>query len=126
MITLLLVLLAVLDSTQAARAQPLGKSPKVGILARESRPSGRIQAFLQGLRDLGHVEGQNIIIEYRGSEDVSKLEPLAIELVREKVDVINKRLVYTGQGTHLLFLEKNRMNLFREVQLFLDEPHSAG
>ena len=39
---------------------------------------------------------------------------------------VNKRLVYMGQGTHLLFLEKNRMNLFREVQLFLDEPHSAG
>ena len=88
MITLFLVLLAVLDSTQAVMAQPLGKIPRVGILARESRPSGRIQVFLQGLRDLGHVEGQNIIIEYRGSEDISKLEPLAIELVREKVDVI--------------------------------------
>ena len=64
MIILFLVLLAVLDSTQAAMAQPLVKIPKVGILARDSRPSGRIQAFLQGLRDLGYVEGQNIIIEY--------------------------------------------------------------
>jgi pimeloyl-ACP methyl ester carboxylesterase len=35
-----------------------------------------------------------------------------------------KRFVQIGQGTHLLFLEKNRMQLFREVQLFLDEPDS--
>jgi hypothetical protein len=32
-----------------------------------------------------------------------------------------KRLVQIGEGTHVIFLEKNRMHLFREVQLFLDE-----
>jgi pimeloyl-ACP methyl ester carboxylesterase len=37
-----------------------------------------------------------------------------------------KRLVQIGQGTHLVFLEKNRIQLFREVQLFLDEPYSAN
>jgi hypothetical protein len=37
-----------------------------------------------------------------------------------------KRLVQIGQGTHLVFLEKNRIHLFREVQLFLDEPRSAN
>jgi pimeloyl-ACP methyl ester carboxylesterase len=37
-----------------------------------------------------------------------------------------KRLVEIGQGSHLLFLEKNRAQLFREVQLFLDEPTSAN
>jgi pimeloyl-ACP methyl ester carboxylesterase len=37
-----------------------------------------------------------------------------------------KRLVQIGHGTHLLFLEKNRIQLFREVQLFLDESHSAN
>jgi pimeloyl-ACP methyl ester carboxylesterase len=37
-----------------------------------------------------------------------------------------KRLVQIGEGTHLVFLEKNRMHLFREVQLFLDEPRSAN
>jgi pimeloyl-ACP methyl ester carboxylesterase len=36
-----------------------------------------------------------------------------------------KRLVQIGEGTHLVFLEKNRMHLFREVQVFLDEPRSA-
>jgi len=34
----------------------------------------------------------------------------------------SKRLVQIGEGTHLVFLEKNRIQLFREVQLFLDEP----
>ena len=34
-----------------------------------------------------------------------------------------KRLVQIGEGSHLLFMEKNRMQLFREVQLFLDEPN---
>ena len=37
-----------------------------------------------------------------------------------------KRLVQIGQGTHLVFLEKNRLQLFREVQLFLEEPRSAN
>jgi esterase/lipase len=37
-----------------------------------------------------------------------------------------KRLVQIGQGTHLVFLEMNRRHLFREVQLFLDEPRSAN
>ena len=37
-----------------------------------------------------------------------------------------KRLVQIGEGTHLVFLEKNRLHLFHEVQLFLDEPRSAN
>jgi esterase/lipase len=38
----------------------------------------------------------------------------------------SKRLVQIGEGTHLIFLEKNRIQLFREVQLFLDEPPLAN
>jgi pimeloyl-ACP methyl ester carboxylesterase len=41
-------------------------------------------------------------------------------------NALYKRLVQIGHGTHLLFLEKNRIQLFREVQLFLDESHSAN
>lgn len=37
-----------------------------------------------------------------------------------------KRLVQIGESTHLLFLEKKRIQLFHEVQLFLDESHSAN
>ena len=37
-----------------------------------------------------------------------------------------KRYVELGEGTHFIFLEKNRMELFREVQLFLDEAHQPA
>ena len=49
----------------------------------------RIEAFRQGLRDLGYVEGKNIIIEWRSAEGaLDHLPALAAELVRLKVDVI--------------------------------------
>jgi putative tryptophan/tyrosine transport system substrate-binding protein len=48
-----------------------------------------VQDFRQGLRDLGYVEGQNIVIEYRYAEGrAEQLPDLAAELVRLKVDVI--------------------------------------
>ena len=59
------------------------------ISARPSTASRRIQAFQQGLRELGYVEGKNIVIEYRYAE--GKLEPvpeLAAELVRLGVDIL--------------------------------------
>lgn len=48
----------------------------------------RVEAFRQGLRERGWVEGQNIAIEWRGAEDPDRLPDLAAELVRLKVDVI--------------------------------------
>src|SRR5713226_5011858 len=66
-------------------AQQPKKVSRVGIL--DSVPSPRTEAFRQGLRDLGYVEGQNLAIESRfGSDD--RLPDLAAELVRLKVDVI--------------------------------------
>ena len=57
--------------------------------------SARTQAFRQGLRELGYVEGKNIVIEWRRHEGkVDRLPALATELVRLKVDVI----VVTGVG----------------------------
>jgi putative tryptophan/tyrosine transport system substrate-binding protein len=70
------------------RTQKPTKVPRIGFLAPQSQPAGRIEAFRQGLRDLGYIEGQNIKIEYRGDEDRSQLARLVTELVREKVDVI--------------------------------------
>src|SRR5262245_14447809 len=68
-----------------AQAQQTKKVFRVGIL--ENAPSPRTEAFRQGLRDLGYVEGQNLAIESRfGTGD--RLPDLAAELVRLKVDVI--------------------------------------
>jgi putative ABC transport system substrate-binding protein len=67
------------------------KVPRIGFLAVGSR-DGRaflIEGFLQGLRDHGYVEGQNIVIEYRFSADRNdRLPELAAELVALKVDLI--------------------------------------
>ncbi len=71
--------------------QPATKVPRIGFLTSASRTdeSPRIEEFRQGLRDLGYVEGKNIVIEWRraeGSRD--RQRGLAAELVRLKVDVI--------------------------------------
>jgi ABC-type uncharacterized transport system substrate-binding protein len=71
--------------------QPAAKGPRIGFLAVGSR-EGRaflIEGFLQGLRERGYVEGQNIVIEYRFSEDRNdRLPALAAELVAMKVQLI--------------------------------------
>ena len=71
--------------------QPAAKVPRIGFLAVGSR-EGRafmIEGFLQGLREHGYVEGRNIVIEYRFSEDRNdQLPALAAELVASKVQLI--------------------------------------
>src|SRR5258708_32538580 len=68
----------------AARAQPTGRARRIGMLV----PPIRLDAVRQGLRDLGYVEGRNILIEYRPSQPADRLPGLAAELVRLKVDLI--------------------------------------
>ena len=80
-----------------AQAQQATKIFRIGFLTGASLSSqfARNEAFRQGLRDLGYVEGKNIIIEWRSSEGKEDLRPaLAAELVRLKVDVI----VAVGSG----------------------------
>jgi len=80
--------LALLAAPLAAPAQQSGKTARVGILFFVTSPL-LDEAFRQGLRELGYVEGQNIAIEYRSAEGKSERLPgLAAELVRLKVDVI--------------------------------------
>ena len=71
-------------------AQPARHTPRVGFLVRgASGPSDNVEAFRQGLRELGYVEGQNVVIEYRYTENRDdRLEMLATDLVRTQVDVI--------------------------------------
>ena len=74
----------------AAALQP-NKVPRVGYLNAVSpfSVSDRIAAFRQGLRELGYVEGKDIIIESRYAEGkLDRLPALAAELVRLKVEVI--------------------------------------
>jgi putative tryptophan/tyrosine transport system substrate-binding protein len=79
-----------LASFSAAEAQQSTRIPRIGYLQIPTSPNpARIEAFRQGLRELGYVEGKNIVIEYRSSEGKpDRLPALAAELVRLKVDVI--------------------------------------
>jgi putative ABC transport system substrate-binding protein len=74
-----------------AQAQQPTKIPRIGYLTAGflSAQSARIEAFRQGLRELGYAEGKNIFIEYRQAEGkFDRLPALAAELVRHKVDII--------------------------------------
>src|SRR5262249_38630429 len=75
----------------SADAQQLAKAPRIGFLGGSSPSaiSARIEAFRQGLRELGYVEGKNIVIEWRSAEGKrDRLPSLVAELVRLKVDII--------------------------------------
>jgi putative ABC transport system substrate-binding protein len=74
----------------AAMAQQPEKIPRIGYLSpRSATLRERDESFRQGLRELGYVEGKNIVIEYRFAEGkFDRLPELAAELVQLKVDVI--------------------------------------
>ena len=87
----ILVIVAHLTVGVVAAAQQPARIPRIGILitASASSHSARVEAFRQRLRELGYVEGKNIVIEYRSAEGkLDRLPALAAELVRLKVDVI--------------------------------------
>jgi ABC-type uncharacterized transport system substrate-binding protein len=74
----------------AVGAQPT-KIPRIGYVSSTSpsAASSRIEAFRQGLRELGYIEGKNLVIEWRFAEGkLDRLPALAAELVRLNVDVI--------------------------------------
>jgi ABC-type uncharacterized transport system substrate-binding protein len=88
----LLVALAggVLAVSRAAEAQEAAKIARIGYLASNLAASPHLhEAFRQGLRDLGYVEGRNVVIEYRDAEGkFERLSALAGEMVALKVEVI--------------------------------------
>lgn len=85
-----LVVLAIAPFPLAYAQQPKKVPRGIGFLSfigRSNSPAPNIEAFRQGLRDLGYVEGENIVIEHRNAEG-NRLSDLAAELIRLKVDII--------------------------------------
>jgi putative ABC transport system substrate-binding protein len=83
----------------AARAQQSATVARIGFLGATSASSwaNRVEAFRLGLRDLGYMEGKNLVIEFRwADESYDRLPTLAAELVRLKVDVL---VTYGTPGT---------------------------
>jgi putative ABC transport system substrate-binding protein len=106
-----------------AQAQEAKKIPRVGYLTLASLSSNlpRREAFLEGLRNLGYVEGQNIVIEYRYAESkAERLAELATELVRLKVDVI------VAGGTQVNVAAKKATGTIPIVMANADDPVGSG
>src|SRR5262245_29687819 len=88
---------ALLSTASFIEAQQPKKVPRIGYLSAATRPSmsASTEAFRQGLRDLGYVEGKNIVIEWRFAEgNPDRVPTLLSDLVRLKADVI----VTAGSG----------------------------
>ena len=116
-------LLALCVAPFAAQAQQVGKVYRIGYLSAPTRQSVEraLKAFLRALRELGWVEGQNLVIEYRWAEGkVERLPDLAAELVRSKVDVI----VAPAQSAALA--AKNATNSIPIVMIFPHDPVGIG
>jgi putative ABC transport system substrate-binding protein len=73
-----------------ARAQQSGELPRLGFLGvgTPSAEAYRVEALRAGLRELGYIEGKNLIIEFRWADGPEQLQAAATDLVRIKVDVI--------------------------------------
>ena len=88
------VVCGVLAAPLAGRAQQVGKVYRIGILEAipATQNSANLDALRRGLRDLGYVEGRNLVIDYRSADGRAERFPdLASELVRLKVDLIVTR-----------------------------------
>ena len=71
----------------AAGAQQARPLPRIGYLSFGFSSLGA-DAFAQGLRDFGYIDGQNVLVEYRGAGELGQLDALAAELVARKVEII--------------------------------------
>jgi putative ABC transport system substrate-binding protein len=106
-----------------ADAQQTPKVPRIGFLVANlaARPHLR-EAFRQGLRDLGYVEGRNVVIESRDAEGkIERLPALAAELVALKVDVI-----VTAGGTPTALAAKQATRTLPIVFAAASDPVQSG
>ena len=103
----------------AARAQQLTKSYRIGMLETISPAlnAPQLDAFRNGLRELGYVEGQQYVIEYRSTDGRAERFPeLAIELVRVGVDLI------VARGTPASIAAKNATSTTPVIMASVGDP----
>jgi putative ABC transport system substrate-binding protein len=120
-----LTLLFVLALSTPAEAHQPKKVPRIGYLVSGSlsstRETGQVEAFRQGLREIGYVEWQNIVIEYRYAEGVEeRLLKLAAELEQLNVEVI------FANGTIATQAAKNAAKTIPIVMASVTDPVGAG
>jgi len=107
----------------AAQAQEAARIARIGFLSLNVAPNRHLgESFRQGLRDLGYVEGRNVVIEYRDAEGKpERLPDLAAELVALKVDVI-----VTGGGTPTAMAAKQATSTLPIVFTSAPDPVTDG
>jgi putative ABC transport system substrate-binding protein len=113
----------ILAAPLAADAQQAGKVYRIGYLSAPTRASVEqaLQAFLRALRDLGLVEGQNLVIEYRWADGkIERLPDLAAELVR-----LNVELIVAPAGSAALAAKKATSSI-PIVMIFPSDPVGLG
>jgi putative ABC transport system substrate-binding protein len=114
---------ALLAAPLAAGAQQAGKVFRIGYLSAPTRESveGILEAFLRALRELGWIEGQNVVIEYRWAEgDLERLPGLAQDLVRRNVDVI------VAPAASAALAAKQATSTIPIVMIFPNDPVGQG
>jgi putative tryptophan/tyrosine transport system substrate-binding protein len=118
-----LALLALGAAPFAAEAQQAAKVARIGYLSPNVASSPALRdAFLQGLRDLGYVEGRNVVIEYRDAEGkLERVPALAAELVALKVDVI-----FVGGGTRVSLAAMQATKTIPVVFTGVGDPVTSG
>ena len=119
--SLILVAAMLLAVSSMVEAQQPKKIPRIAWLGAARTSSPRIEAFRQGLHELGYAEGKNIFIEYRYAEGkLDRLPALAAELVRLKLDVI---VTGSPQATRSA---KQATSTIPIVMAFDDDPVGSG
>ena len=121
----LVVAVSILAAPLAADAQPAGKVRRIGYLSNSSAtaelPKVNVEAFRQGLRELGWVEDRNIVIDYRYAEGrLDRLPDLAAELVRLKVELI------VATPTPTAVAAKNATGTIPIVMIAVGDPVGLG
>jgi ABC-type uncharacterized transport system substrate-binding protein len=114
------ITVGLLAAPLAVAAQQPGKVYRIGLLSPTSQ-SPSIEAIREGLRTLGYVEGQNLVIEYRSAEGrFDRLPDFAVELVRLHVDVI------VAVVTQASLAAKNATSTIPIVMMAVGDPVGAG
>lgn len=104
----------------AARAQQSGKTYRIGLLM-SSNPSRYQEGLIEGLRDLGYIEGKNIIVERRHpGRNIERLPELARELVRLGVDII------AAGGTPAVVAARDASDTIPVVMATAGDPVATG
>jgi putative tryptophan/tyrosine transport system substrate-binding protein len=120
-LTILILSLALVAIVPAVGAQSSSRPARIGVLRPGSPPDPLVEDLRQGLRDLGYVEGRNIILEYRYADgDLDRLPALAAELVQLKVDLI------TAWSTPAVLAAKSESSTIPIVFGGVGEPVGVG